>query len=146
MTDFSELCPLFDTGVFNEFTFPEVSLSDISACANALMFSADAQASSSADFNFGRTVIVTNAWLRVRIAPAGSCIIHLKHHTTMRAAGTIMGTLSGTTTGVGFDAHAWVPMIVTAATFDSAAVLGLAPATVSSDNGVYDLMIRYKEK
>lgn len=147
MSDFSELCPLFATGVFHEFTFPEVSLTDISADVNAIMFSADEQASSSANFNFGRTVIVTEAWMRMRAAGAGAGIIHLRHCASNLAAGTIIGTMSATVTVTGYGDLAWVPVTMVSATFDSAAVLGLNMATATSDpGGLFDLMVRYKEK
>jgi hypothetical protein len=147
MSDFSELCPLFETGVFHEFTFPEISLTAISADANAIMFSIDEQASSSANFNFGRTVKVTQAWLRMRSAGAGAGIIHLRHCASNLAAGTIIGTMSATTTVTGHGSLAWVPFTMVSATFDSAAVLGLNLATATSDPGaLFDLMIRYKEK
>jgi hypothetical protein len=148
MTDFSEMCPLFETGVFTEFTFPEVSITDISSDANALMFSVDAKASTCADFNFGRTIVITDAWVRSRSAPAGSGYLHLVHHATLRAAGTIFGTFSMTVTVVGHDRSSWVKFqALTDTTFDSAAILGLRLATATTDPGaLIDLMIRYKEK
>lgn len=148
MSDFSEICPLFETGVFTEFTFPEISITNISSDANALMFSVANKASTCADFNFGRTIIITEAWVRSRSTPAGSGYLHLVHHATLRAAGTIFGTLSMTVTVTGFNRSSWVPFsAISDTTFDSAAILGLRLSTATTNpGGLIDLMIRYKEK
>ena len=148
MSDFSELCPLFNTGVFNEVVFPDVALSDVSACANALFATYDAMASSLGSFNFGRTVIVTAAWLKKVTGPEGKEFIYLRHHSSKLAAGTTFGTIQISTSVTGQPVgHAYIPFTVTEMTFDSAAVLGLAPATVTAGSGgVFDLIVRYKEK
>jgi hypothetical protein len=147
MSDFSELCPLFETGVFSEFTFPTISLSDFSADVNAIQFSTGAVASSCADFTFGRTVIITDAWLRCDAPGDGSGIIHLNRHGSIFGAATIVGTFSSTATVTGHCKHAWIPFTMGDATFNSSDVLGLNMATATASAGaVYTLMIRYKEK
>lgn len=149
MADFSELCPLFETGVFHELTFPNIGMTDVSACANALLFSYDCMASTCSDFDFGRTIVVTDAWLR----PQGAIVkgieyLHLKHYSSLRATPTTFATLEVRQTATVFDTHSWCRFSsITETTFTSAAVLGLAPATVTAaSGGVFDLMIRYKEK
>ena len=147
MSDFSELCPLFETGVFSEFTFPTISLSDLSTDVNALQFSTGAVASSCADFTFGRTVIITNAWLRCDAPGDGSGRIYLNRHTSIFAGATIIGTFTMTTTTTGQAKHAWMPMTMSDATFKSSDVLGLNVLTKTASAGaVWTLMIRYKEK
>ena len=145
MSDFSELCPLFNTGVYNETMFPNISLSLITACGNALV--GKATASALGDFNFGRTIIVTNAWLRKTATPSAAIIVHLRHHSSRLAAGTIFATLTVSTTVTGMSVgYGYVPMNVsTETTFTSAAVLGLGVAT-GYDSLAIDLLIRYKEK
>ena len=148
MSDFSELCPLFNTGMFNEVVFPDVALTDVSACANALFATYDAMASSLGDWSFGRTVIVTAAWLKKVTGPEGKEFLNLQHKTSKLAAGTTFGTIQISTTVTGQPVgHAYIPFTVTEMTFTSAAVLGLAPATVTAGSGgVFDLIVRYKEK
>lgn len=149
MTDFSELCPIFNTGVFNEVVFPNVAMTDVSACANALFATYDAMASALGSWSFGRTVIVTAAWLKKAQDVEDEEIIYLKHFSSKNATGTNFGTLTVDATVTGMPVgHAYVPMnISTAMTFTSAAVLGLCPATVTAGSGgVFDLVVRYKEK
>jgi len=145
MSDFSELCPLFNTGVYSEIMFPNISMSLITACGNAML--GTLTASSLADFTFGRTVIVTNAWLRKRAANTTQTTMHLNHHATKLAAGTGFATLTVSITATGMEVgYGYVPMnVTTETTFTSAAVLGLAPLA-GADSGAYDLLIRYKEK
>jgi hypothetical protein len=149
MSDFSELCPLFNTGVFNEILFPDIRMTDVSVCANALYATADAMASSLGDWTFGRTVIVTGAWAKKASAVANLEIISLNHHTSKNAAGTCFGSIqlstSVTTQPIGYG---YTPFtIAVAQTFTSSEVLGLSPATVTAaDGGNFDLIIRYKEK
>ena len=147
MSDFGELCPLFNTGVFSEMVFPSVRLSDVSSCANALFATADAMASGSGNFTFGRTVVVTGAWLRKTVAGDGAIIVYLNHHSSRNATGTVFGSLTVSVSVTGMSVlHGYVPMTVTDMTFTAAAVLGLCPATVTVSGTTFDLIIRYKEK
>jgi hypothetical protein len=147
MADFGELCPLFNTGVFNELVFPNVRLTVCTACVNVLFSTADSAASSLGNWTFGRTVIVTDAWLR-RLASADSAVVaELKHHTSNNAVGTTFASLTVSITLTGFGVYqGWVPMTLTDTTFTSTDVLGLCGASVVTSAGAYDLMIRYKEK
>lgn len=149
MSDFSELCPLFNTGMFNEVLFPDVHFTDVSACANALVATADAMASSSGNWTFGRTVIVTGAWFKKVSAAAGLEQINLMHHTSKDAAGTVIGTIQISTSVTGQPlGYGYIPFTVpTGVTFASSDVLGLSPATVTAANGGrFDFAVRYKEK
>ena len=149
MSDFSELCPLFQTGVFNEVLFPDCRMTDVSVCANALYATADSMASSLGDWTFGRTVIVTKAWIKKASANAGQETISLNHHTSKNAAGTAFGVLTLSTSVTGQPiGYGYLPVTIAAEkTFESSDVLGLSPAVVTAaDGGNFDLMIRYKEK
>jgi hypothetical protein len=104
--------------------------------------------SSQGNFTFGRTVVITHAWMRKKITPVAAETLVLNHHTSKGATGTVFGTLKITTSvtgqAVGKGFH---PMNVTSATFASSDVLGLNFATVTEDDaGCYDLIIRYREK
>ena len=145
MSDFSELCPLFNTGVYRELMFPNIALSLITVCGNALV--GTLTASASGDFSFGRTVVVTAAWLRKTATPSSQVVVHLRHHSSRLAAGTIFATLTVSVTATGMEVgYGYVPMNVsTETTFTSAAILGLGVAA-GSDSTKVDLLIRYKEK
>ena len=145
MSDFGELCPLFNTGVYRELMFPNIALSLVTACGNALV--GTLTASASGNFSFGRTVVVTAAWLRKTAAPSSQVVVHLRHHSSRLAAGTIFATLTVSVTATGMEVgYGYVPMNVsTETTFTSAAILGLGVAA-GSDSTKVDLLIRYKEK
>ena len=148
MSDFSELCPLFNTGVFHEVTFPYILMTDISATGrgNAL-YGTWIGTKSVPGFTFGRTVIVTGAYLRRTSAMAGIEVILLNHHASQTASGTEFGSLVVPLSVSAMETATWVAMTVTEKTFTSSEVLGLSHATTTAANGgIYDLMIRYKEK
>lgn len=149
MSDFSELCPLFNTGVFHEITFPNISMTTITACGNALLGSLTADvATKPGIFTFGRTVVVTGAYIKKREEVKGLTILRLMHHTSQLAAGTEIGSYQMSTTASTVELiYTMVPMTVTEKTFTSNEVLGFAPATGSAaSGGVFDLWVRYKEK
>jgi len=146
MSDFSELCPLFDTGVFKEITFPNIAMTGVTASGNAML--GTLTFSKVGYFTFGRTVVVMSAFLRrVGVTVEGAGIVQLMHHTSETAAGTVFGTFTVSTTGLGMDALTWAPMAVSAKTFTSSEILGFTTKTGTAlSAGVYDLMLRYKEK
>jgi hypothetical protein len=147
MADFSELCPLFNTGVFSEITFPNVRLSDTTNCGNYLFASVAAMASGSGYFTFGRTVVITKAWLRKRGLNASYAAVLLKHHTTINAVGTEFASLTITVSITGQNPYyAWLPMTVTDTTFTATDILGLCTFSVTTSAGIVDLIVRYKEK
>ena len=147
MSDFGELCPLFNTGVFNEISFPKVRLSVCTLCENALYASVAAAASGMGDFNFGRTVIVTGAWVKKLEVNESAVVAQLMHHTSKNAVGTAFGSLvisisvTGYTVGYGY-----YSMTVVDTTFTSSEVLGFSGKSVVTSGGSYDLIVRYKEK
>tara|TARA_Y100000310_G_C20508520_1_gene727633 strand:- start:410 stop:859 length:450 start_codon:yes stop_codon:yes gene_type:complete len=148
MSDFSELCPLFNTGVFNEITFPNISMSKITLCGNGLLGSLTCgSATRTAVFTFGRTVIITDAFVRrIGATVEGAGILRLEHKTTLLAAGSVFGTFTVSTTGSGMEHYTWCPMAVSDKTFTSDAILGFTTQTGSAASaGAYDLMLRYKE-
>jgi hypothetical protein len=148
-SDFGQLCPLFESGVFNEVLFPDVHMTDISICANALIGTLEGLPSQLGDWTFDRTVIVTEAWVRKVSNVASTEQLNLMHHTSMSAAGTVIGTiqLSATITGQPIGAG-YIPFTIPAAfTFASSDVLGLVASEMeNADAGYIDLLVRYKEK
>lgn len=147
MSDFGELCPLFNTGVFNEITFPSVRLSVCTLCENALYASVAAAASSEANFNFGRTVIVTGAWVKKREVNESAVVAQLMHHTSKNAVGTAFGSLVISATVTGYNVgYGYYSMTVVDTTFISSDILGFSGKSVVTSGGSYDLIVRYKEK
>jgi len=148
MSDFGELCPLFSTGVFNEITFPNIDMNAITLSGNALYGSLFPSTSMEGCFTFGRTVIVTGAFVR-RLGATHTVKVnlYLKHYSSVSVAGTIFGTATITEDLALLDNYAYYPFTVTAQTFTSTDILGLAPSLGAlSGNGSYDLIVRYKDK
>ena len=151
MSDFSELCPLFNTGVFSEVCFPSIGMTGHAGTTNALVGTLSATASSdkAGAFTFGRTVIVTGAYVRHRgIAVKGEEALLLKHCASLRASGTIFGSVTINITQSFQEIYTWIPVTISAEkTFTSDEVLCFTDATVTTlSSGVYDLIVRYKEK
>jgi len=147
MSDFSELCPIFNTGVFQEITFPDIRMTAVTACGNVFLGTLTAGSTTKPGiFTFGRTVIVTDAFIKTRTKPTQLTNLRLYHFTSQLAAGTEIGTLACSITASTVEIYTWVPMTVTDTTFTSNEVLGFAPATGNASGaGTYDLILRYKE-
>jgi len=150
MADFSELCPLFNTGVFNEITFPNIICTVTSDTVNLLEGTCTAGAlAGQSNFTFGRTVIVTQAWIRKWTANASTIWLHLKHYTTAGATPTIFGTFTSSVTATQrMIKYTWNAMTHSAdKTFTSNEVLGFGiHCGTAASGGEYDLIVQYKEK
>lgn len=147
MSDFSEICPLFSTGVFNEVAFPNIAMTHITACGNALV--GTLTFTKVGNFTFGRTVVVTGAFVRARVKPTLDQNLKLMHFTDQLAAGTEIATLAASITASGAEVYSWVPMTMGTGvgTFTSNEVLGFTVGTgTESGGGTFDLIVRYKEK
>lgn len=152
MSDFSELCPLFNAGVYNETLFPHIEMTNVTGCGNALLGTLTcATATRSFWWKFGRTVVVTGGFLRVRVQTSvdSTVVMRLMHFTTVGAAGTEFATCALSTSASTMETgYTWVPFNdVTEKTFTSDEVLGFGVLTgTNSTGGTVDLMIRYREK
>ena len=148
MSDFSEICPLFNTGVFNEVIFPNVPMTNVTTCGNALV--GTLTFTKVGNFTFGRTVVVTGAFIRNQVKPtiASTVVLRLLHFTSQLAAGTEFATLFISITASGAEVYTWQPMTFAAdTTFTSNDILGFTVLTgTASGGGTYDLIVRYKEK
>lgn len=150
MSDFSELCPLFETGVFSEVCFPgPINLSSVGTLKDLLLGTAWVSNANGA-FTFGRTVVVTDAYLARLATNTVETNIHLRHKTsaTFALSGTIFATctlpLSGSAHQPGFY-KAFTSF--TGKTFASSDVLAMVQLSSAIDSGQLGaLIIRYKEK
>ena len=146
MSDFSQVCPLFTAGVFNEITFPYILMTDISNSGNALI-GTQVSVSHLGVFTFGRTVIVTGAWIRRSVSAFITATAQLTYATSQRATPSSIGTVCVPTSGTKVEFATWSYMSVTAHTFTSNDVLGLNLVTSSNQSApIFDLIVRYKEK
>jgi len=150
MADFGELCPLFNTGMFHEITFPgPIDLTDIGTGVNLLAGSVSQSGGGNSGFSFGRTVIVTEAFIQLLDTCDAETVIHLRHKLsgTMGIAGTIIGTITLETTGSAHAVPMWKPMVsFVGKTFTSNEVLALVKVSANDDAGQIGLMVRYKDK
>jgi hypothetical protein len=150
MSDFGELCPLFNTGVFNEIVFHKIPMTAVTACGNALLGTLTcASATRPFAWTFGRTVVVTGGFVRVAVKPTNATTVRMMHFATIGAAGTEFATLCCDITVSGMEAgYTWVPFSsVTEKTFTSDEILGLGVAVgTASGAGTYDFIVRYKDK
>lgn len=149
MSDFGEICPLFSTGLFNEITFPNVSMTGITACGNALV--GTLTCTKVGVFTFGRTVVVTAAYIRrndTNETVMNMQLIHAVANEVWNAGSqTIIGTCSITSDLTLYDIYTFKPFTITEKTFTSSDILGLnAVAGTAASSGVYDLIVRYREK
>jgi len=148
MSDFGELCPLFNVGLFREICFPYVKMSDATGVTDNFLFaSTDAKASGSGYFTFGRTVVITKAYVRKQVLGDSAPLIILQHHTSINATGTEFASLSITVSVTGQTPYyAWLPMNVTSMTFTATDILGMAAASAVVSAGIFDLIVRYRDK
>ena len=147
MSDFSQLCPLFSTGVYNEITFPEFTCTGLSTTNNALV-GAVPKATQPGSFKFQRTVVVTAAYLRKTDAAGTKTTVKLtRHAATGTAAGTVFASLAITITTTKNPLNRWKKMtLATAKTFLAADVLGITTGAKMTDGGKAAVIIRYREK
>jgi len=111
------------------------------------MASVAAMASGSGYFTFGRTVVITKAYLRKRVLGDSAVVAVLQHHTTINAVGTVFASLTISVSITGHTPYyAWIPMTLTDTTFTATDILGMAAASVVVSAGIFDLIVRYKEK
>jgi hypothetical protein len=123
-------------------------MTGITACGNALVGTLTFT-KTVGNFTFGRTVVVTGAFVRrVGATTEGLNTLRLVHHTSQLAAGTDFATVTISITGDGAGPLTWLPFTVSAEkTFTSDEILGFSIATGTAlSAGAYDLIIRYKDK
>lgn len=146
MSDFSQLCPLFSTGVYSELCIPNIGLSGISTTMNALA-GARVRATNPASVKFQRTVIVTKVYVQKHIDSGTAPVIVAKRHAaTGTAAGTVFASLLFSTTTTVNPLGRLRAMTTTAKTFLAADVLGIGSTTKRTNGGRYHFIVRYKDK
>lgn len=138
MSDFSELCPLFNTGVYSELTLPYINMSGKSTTEKP-----------DGGYPFGRSVIVTAAYLKKHTdftATATACKVYLCRQTTFGATKTVFASLALSATDVTFKTGKWLAFTTTAKTFSATQVLAVRAASKKTGMKHCSVLVRYKEK
>ncbi len=155
MSDFGELCPLFNTGVYNELylgTFTTSVWYHSTTLTLNFLSNPSLPPTAPASFRFGRTVVVTGWWTRKKVANNNSAIVDLvigRRTATGTAAASVFGTA---TFSVGITAfpdivHNWRPgYMTTSMTLASADVLNISNSVGEDDGPTVDMILQYREK
>lgn len=147
MSDFSELCPLFNTGVYNEMTIPYVNFTGVSVTANALA-GVTTRAVNPGSLKFQRTVVVTKIFCAKNGDPGTAAIYAaVRMVTTGTAAMTAFASITVSTTHTVYCINKYKAMTQAAnQTFLAADVFGITLVTAKTDPGIASFIVRYKEK
>lgn len=137
MSDFSSLCPLFNTGVFSELTLPYISVSGLSTTGKK------------GGYVFGRSVIVTAAYLLKHTdftATATACKVYLCRQATYNATKTVFASIALSATDVTFATGKLLAFTVTSKTFSATQLLAIRTASKKTGMKSVSVIARFKEK
>lgn len=155
MSDFGELCPLFNTGVYNELYLGTFSTSVYYTSTTLTlnwMSNPSVPPDVPASFRFGRTVVVTGWWVRKKIANNNSADVYIylgRRTGTGTAAASVFGAA---TFSIGITAfpdivNNWRCASITASmTLATADCLNFSNSVGENDGPTVDIMIQYREK
>ena len=138
MSDFSALCPLFNTAVYSELTLPYISTTSRSTTNKF-----------EGGIPFSRSVIVTHAYVKKHTtftATATALKLALCKAASWAATRTVFATviLSATITTQAIGKY--LPFTVTAKTFGATSVLNLKALKKEAGGKTVSVIVRYKEK
>lgn len=137
MSNFSDLCPLFNTGVYSELTLPSVIVKSISTTTKI-----------GPGVPFGRSVIVTHAYVRRQtdISTTVTYTAKLAKAASWSATQTVFASCKISATTTTYPVGRYKAMTVTAKTFSATDVLHIANSKNEANMTTVDFIIRYKEK
>lgn len=142
MSDFSSLCPLYNTGVYSELSIYPATLTMTSLPASTT--------TKLAGIPFSRSVIVTHAYLAKVTTPASTTAnanIKLYRAASWAATATVFASckISKTTTTQAINKY--IAFTVTAKTFSASQYLIMRSTKgTATAYTVRNIMVRYKEK
>ena len=155
MSDFSELCPIFNTGVSNELylgTFTTSVYYHSTTLTLNFLSNASVPPDVPSSFRFGRTILVTGWWTRKKIANNNSATVHITIG-RRTGSGTAAASIFGTATfSVGITAfpdivNAWrAGYMTTSMTLHTADCLNISNSVGEDDCPTLDVAIQYREK
>ena len=140
MSDFSDLCPLFNTGVYSEITFPLITVAAISTTTTI-----------GPAVPFSRSVIVTHAYVK-RTADISSTVTYTVKLAKMAAwrvkvaSGTVFASCKISSTATAYPITRYKAMTVTAKTFGASDLLVVVNSKKETNMTTLDIIVRYKEK
>jgi len=149
MSDFGQLCPLFNTGVYNELYLGRISTTlYVTSSMNFLNGPGDLD-TAAMSFNLGRTVVVTNFWVRRKVTTVDDTIQFYvgRQSDTGTAIASLFGTLellSNITAYPDLNGH-WQPAD-TIASFTLNTADYLFFGCTGDGESTLDLMVQYREK
>lgn len=150
MSDFSELCPIFNTGVYHELYLGRWTASVYTSATYNFLSSVGDPATAPASMNFGRTVVVTKAWLRrIGAVTTATCSYRLGRRTgSGTATQSIFGLLTiseDQTTHPDFAGNWQLISLTACMTVNTADFLDLSCTGVATDAS-FDVIVQYREK
>ena len=154
MSDFSELCPLFSTGVYNELYLGEMTLSAYTLDLYNFMGSAGDAATAPTSLGFGRTVVVTEVWAKrhgtVTAYTATLCIVVGRRTgsgtATVSAFGTLTLSVSSAVSGYAPQLR-WIPIGPSSFTLNTADFLHIGALSNETDSAEQiEFIVQYREK
>jgi len=153
MSTFGELCPLFNTGVYNELYLGMITGTLYTSVTMNFIGGPYANSASPTSFRFGRTVVVTGAWAkRKTTAPTTTANIYVgRRLLTATAAQTLFATLTFTTDVTTFPqiTNYWQDLnFSTSMTLNTADVLDICQQNAAVDEGSVNalIIVQYREK
>ena len=150
MSDFSELCPLFETGLYNELYLGEMSVTLYNSATLNWLSSPGDPATAPSSFRFGRTIVVTECWIKRKYtADAFSqtlCLFIGRRTGSGTATQSIFGTLTMESNVSTFPkiVNAWQAMGPTSFTLHTADVLDIS--AILGGTNLVEVIIQYREK
>ena len=138
MSDFSSLCPLFNTGMYSEITLPYISLTSRSTTNKF-----------EGGIPFSRSVIVTHAYVKKHTtftATATAVKLALCRAASWAATRTVFATIVLSATVTTQAVGKYLPFTVTAKTFSATQVLNLKALKKEAGAKNVSVVVRYKEK
>jgi len=150
MSDFSELCPLFETGVYNELYLGQLTGTIYTSATYNFLGPVGAPTAMPSSFRLGRTVVLTEVYVR-RNADLAAPTVRLKvgrRTASGTATQSFFGTLTFLSNIVTFPdiQRAWQAMGPTSFTLNTADVLDISIDLGTDATGLYDIIIQYREK
>lgn len=140
-TDFSALCPLFNTGMYSELTIPgPFNLASPTSVTTRF-----------AGILFGRSVIVTAAYVAKMTTPASAtaaCTVKLFRTSSWKVTGTAFASCKLSKTTTVQPVNKWLAFTIAAAKTFSATqwLLVKESKATASAKSVFGVIVRYKEK
>jgi len=153
MSDFSELCPLFSTGVYKELYLGSLTTSIYNVGTYNFLSSAGDPAAEPTSLNLGRTVVVTQVWVKrgatATAYTATLCLLVGRRTGSGTATISDFGTIcfSMSTAVSQYRSRHWTPIDPTSFTLHTADFLNISCASDETDSGEgIEIIVQYREK